>query len=92
MSSNVDELVQRLCREIPEEKDPEKMMKMVEQLNRLLDEKEAGRSNPYGGTILVKNGGVKNGEVKNGDVRDGDAQVAQDLPFVNGDSGRRKSA
>ena len=77
MSSNLDEQVQRLCREIPEEKDPERMMRMVEQLNRLLDEKEAGKSNPHDGAILVKNG---------------DGQLPQDFPSGDGDAGRRKSA
>lgn len=56
MSTNLDDQIQRLCREIPVEKDSEKMMKLVEQLNRLLDEKEAIKSNPHVASILVKNG------------------------------------
>jgi len=79
MSSNVDERVQKLCREIPEEKDPEKMMRMVEQLNRLLDEKEAGKSNLHDAAILVRN-------------VEAEAHVAQDLPAGQADSGSRKSA
>ena len=77
MSSNLDDQVQKLCREIPEEKDPEKMMKLVEQLNRLLDEKEAVKSNPHDETILVRNS---------------EGQIAQDRHPGDADSGRRKSA
>ena len=56
MSSDMDEQIQRLCREIPEEKDPEKMMQLVAQLNRLLDEKEAAKPNPARSPGLVKDG------------------------------------
>lgn len=54
MSSKLDEQVQKLCQEIPQEKDSEKLMKLVEQLNGLLDEKEAAKSNPAGAPIPIK--------------------------------------
>lgn len=47
MSSNLDEQVKRLCREIPEEKDSARMMKLVQQLNQLLDEKESATTRPH---------------------------------------------
>ena len=47
MSSNLDEQVEKLCREIPEEKDSEKMMKLVQQLNELLEAKESAARHPH---------------------------------------------
>lgn len=44
MPSDLNEEVQKLCRAIPEEKDPDEMMKLVQQLNQLLDAEEAERS------------------------------------------------
>lgn len=76
MSTNPDDQIQRLCREIPLEKDSEKMMKLVEQLNRLLDEKEAIKSNPLAQTL------VKNGE----------EPVVRDLSASEGGLDKRKSA
>ena len=77
MSTNPDDQIQRLCREIPLEKDSEKMMKLVEQLNRLLDEKEAIKSNPLGAQTLVKNG---------------EEPVVRDLSASEGGLDKRKSA
>ena len=47
MSSYLDEQVEKLCREIPEEKDSEKMMKLVQQLNELLEAKESAARHPH---------------------------------------------
>jgi hypothetical protein len=77
MSTNLDDQIQRLCREIPAEKDSETMMKLVEQLNRLLDEKEAVKSNPHDAPIVVRNS---------------EAQAPQDLSAGEAGSERRKSA
>jgi hypothetical protein len=44
MTSNLDEEVKRLCREIPEERNSEKMMRLVARLNQLLDARESGRA------------------------------------------------
>jgi len=44
MPSDLNEEVQKLCRAIPEEKDPDEMMKLVQQLNQLLDAEEAAKS------------------------------------------------
>lgn len=46
MSSNVNEQLERLCRQIPQEKDSEKMMKLVHELNQLLDEQESAKATP----------------------------------------------
>jgi hypothetical protein len=47
MSSYLDEQVEKLCREIPEEKDSDKMMKLVQQLNELLEAKESAARHPH---------------------------------------------
>jgi len=47
MSSPLDDQVQKLCREIPEERDSEKMMKLVNELNQLLDERESAATHPH---------------------------------------------
>jgi hypothetical protein len=47
MSSHLDDQVQKLCREIPEEKDSEKMMKLVNQLNQLLEARESAATHPH---------------------------------------------
>jgi len=47
MSRYLDEQVEKLCREIPEEKDSERMMKLVQQLNQLLEAKESAATRPH---------------------------------------------
>lgn len=47
MLSNLDAQVERLCREIPEEKDSARMMKLVKELNQLLEAKESNATRPH---------------------------------------------
>ena len=47
MSSNLDQQVERICREIPEEKDSARMMKLVKDLNQLLEAKESAATRPH---------------------------------------------
>ena len=47
MLSNLDAQVERLCREIPEEKDSARMMKLVKELTQLLEAKESNATRPH---------------------------------------------